>query len=109
MEDAFPPRDPANTKNWYGTSLYGWEWVCRLSLIDREAFWQFIFSGCDAISKNVKGWIQEAYTDANKLVNLAGVSHDVDWNSAAALEYLGPSGMSSSSNSMNIEIVADSY
>jgi len=25
MEDAFPPRDPANTKNWYGTSLYGWE------------------------------------------------------------------------------------
>jgi hypothetical protein len=25
MEDAFPPRDPANTTNWYGTSLYGWE------------------------------------------------------------------------------------
>lgn len=25
MKDAFPERDPANVKNWYGTSLYGWE------------------------------------------------------------------------------------
>jgi hypothetical protein len=44
---------------------------------------------------NIKGWIQEAYTDANKLVNVDGVKANIDWNSAAALEFLGPSGMSS--------------
>ncbi len=48
---------------------------------------------CDDIDKNIKGWIKEAYVDANKLVNYDGVKSNINWNSAAALEYLGPSGM----------------
>jgi len=31
-QDAFPPRDPLNVKNWFGTSLYGWEYI-RLHFI----------------------------------------------------------------------------
>jgi hypothetical protein len=27
MADAYPPRDPANIQNWYGTSLFGFEQV----------------------------------------------------------------------------------
>lgn len=27
MKDAYPERDPAKPQNWYGTSLYGWEYV----------------------------------------------------------------------------------
>jgi hypothetical protein len=73
MKDAFPPRDPANVLNWYGTSLYGWD-------------------KCDEKDTTWKEKIQEAYTDANKLVNYAGVRSNLDFNSAAALEYLGPSG-----------------
>lgn len=51
-----------------------------------------INSGCDDISPLIKGWIKEAYTDANKLVNYDGVKANIDWDSAAALEFLGPSG-----------------
>ncbi|KAH0556757.1 hypothetical protein GP486_005454 [Trichoglossum hirsutum] len=72
MRDAFPERDPANATNWFGTSLYGWD-------------------KCDDIDKNIKGWLKEAYTDANKLVNYDGVKSNIAWDSAAALEYLGPS------------------
>ncbi|KAI1740086.1 hypothetical protein F4680DRAFT_448280 [Xylaria scruposa] len=69
--DAFPPRDPYNSSNWFGTSLYGYD-------------------ECANISQNTKGWINEAYADANKLVNLQGVKSGIDWNSISALEYLGP-------------------
>ncbi|PWI71638.1 hypothetical protein PCL_11732 [Purpureocillium lilacinum] len=71
MKDAFPARDPFNSTNWWGTSLYGYD-------------------KCGDISSHIKGWINEAYTDANKLVNLEGVKEKIDWNSAASLEYLGP-------------------
>ncbi|KAJ2984320.1 hypothetical protein NUW58_g6102 [Xylaria curta] len=71
IRDAFPPRDPFNASNWFGTSLYGYD-------------------GCNDISEHIKGWINEDYTDANKLVNMQGVKDEIDWNSAAALEYLGP-------------------
>ncbi|KAK7926917.1 hypothetical protein PG985_003915 [Apiospora marii] len=67
MKEAYPPRDPANVTNWYGTSLYGYE--------------------------NIRGWINEAYADANKLVNIEGVASEINWDSAAALEYLGPSAL----------------
>lgn len=52
-----------------------------------------IISNCDNINKNWKEQIKEAYTDANRLVNIDGVKSEIDWNSAAALEYFGPSGM----------------
>ena len=73
MKDAFPSRDLLNASNWYGTSLYGWD-KCK----EKDSTW--------------KEKVIEAYTDSNKLVNLDGVRKDLDFNSAAALEYLGPSG-----------------
>ena len=73
MKDAFPSRDLLDASNWYGTSLYGWD-KCK----EKDPTW--------------KEKIIEAYTDSNKLVNLDGVRKDLDFNSAAALEYLGPSG-----------------
>lgn len=56
--------------NWSGTSLYG-------------------YNGC---TKNgfSKAKINDAYYDQWKLTNRKGVKKDIDWNSAAALEYLGP-------------------
>jgi len=27
IQDAFPERDPLNATNWFGTSLYGWEYI----------------------------------------------------------------------------------
>lgn len=27
IQDAFPARDPLNATNWFGTSLYGWEYI----------------------------------------------------------------------------------
>lgn len=56
--------------NWYGTKLYG-------------------FDGCDKIP-HAKEWINEAYADAIKLVDYDGVKENIRWDSAAALEYLGP-------------------
>ncbi|KAI0443025.1 hypothetical protein F4803DRAFT_550595 [Xylaria telfairii] len=67
-------KGPFSTFNWFGTSLYG-------------------FDECDKISPSIRGWINEAYADANRLVNLPGVKEKIDWNSAAALEYLGPSAL----------------
>ncbi|KAK8098814.1 uncharacterized protein PG998_012055 [Apiospora kogelbergensis] len=74
MKDAYPPRDPANVTNWFGTSLYGYD-------------------KCDEIDRSIRGWINEAYADANKLVNIEGVASNINWDSAAALEYLGPSAL----------------
>lgn len=37
--------------------------------------------------------IQQAYDDYKKLTNQKGVVSGIDWNSAAALELLGPAGM----------------
>lgn len=52
-----------------------------------------IVSGCDDIHKSIRGWIKEAYADAIKLVDFDGVKQNINWDSAAALEFLGPSGM----------------
>ncbi|KAJ6437230.1 aspartate-tRNA ligase [Purpureocillium lavendulum] len=71
MKNAFPSRDPFNSSNWWGTSLYGYD-------------------KCAEFSSHIKSWINEAYTDANRIVNLEGVKDNIDWNSAASLEYLGP-------------------
>ncbi|KAJ0333877.1 hypothetical protein COL922a_010324 [Colletotrichum nupharicola] len=69
MRAAEPPRDPVDVQNWFGTSLYGFE-----NCGDGGAI------------------IKQAYKDANKIVNLKGVKSDINWDSAAALEYLGPPG-----------------
>ncbi|KAJ8133212.1 hypothetical protein O1611_g410 [Lasiodiplodia mahajangana] len=74
MNDAFPSRDLADIQNWYGTSLFGWN-GCK----DKDPTW--------------KEKIIEAYADANKLVNYDEVKTRIDFNSAAALEFLGPSGL----------------
>ncbi|KAI0965230.1 hypothetical protein F4678DRAFT_467779 [Xylaria arbuscula] len=74
MTEAFPPRDLADIQNWYGTSLFGWN-GCK----DKDPTW--------------KQKIIEAYSDANKLIDYDEIKGRIDFNSAAALEYLGPSGL----------------
>ncbi|KAF3046677.1 hypothetical protein E8E11_000177 [Didymella keratinophila] len=44
-------------------------------------------------NKAWKSLTKEAYTDANKLVDAENVKNQIDWNSAAALQFLGPSGL----------------
>ncbi|KIW10169.1 hypothetical protein PV08_11130 [Exophiala spinifera] len=51
--------------------------------------WLWGFNGCDNVqTANIK----EAYNDFKTLSNTEGVLSNIDWNSAAALEYLGPPG-----------------
>ncbi|KEF57471.1 uncharacterized protein A1O9_05388 [Exophiala aquamarina CBS 119918] len=51
--------------------------------------WLWGFNGCDKVqTANIK----EAYDDFKTLSNTKGVLSNIDWNSAAALEYLGPPG-----------------
>ncbi|PPJ50821.1 hypothetical protein CBER1_06501 [Cercospora berteroae] len=65
------PSGGATTQNRVGTYLYG-------------------FDGC---AGDQKGWINEAYYDAWTMSSLDGVKANIDWNEAAALEFLGPLGL----------------
>ncbi|KAL8842264.1 MAG: hypothetical protein Q9170_000590 [Blastenia crenularia] len=70
LADAYPP-PPVGTYNYYPTRLFGYD-------------------GCDAANKAWKGNINEAYEDANSLVNVDGVKNNIKWDDAAALEFFGP-------------------
>ncbi|KAI9765507.1 MAG: hypothetical protein M1840_007333 [Geoglossum simile] len=70
---AYPPSVPG-ADNWFPTSLFG-------------------FEGCDERNRSWKGNINEAYDDANLIVNLDGVKNNINWNEAAALEFLGPAAL----------------
>jgi len=59
----------------------------RVSLILLTFQLTILDSGC---SKTWKRNIKEAYDDFKTLSNTDGVFQNIDWNSAAALEYLGP-------------------
>lgn len=50
-------------------------------------------SGCDAGNSAWKRNIKEAYDDAHKLVSDEEIKEHLDFNSAAAFEFLGPSGL----------------
>lgn len=47
-------------------------------------------SGCDDRNEAWKDNINEAFDDANKLVNVDGVKDNIKWDDAAALEFFGP-------------------
>lgn len=51
------------------------------------------YSGCDDKDKTWREKIIEAYSDASELVNHEDITEDLDFNSAAALQFLGPSGL----------------
>ncbi|KAB8198899.1 hypothetical protein BDV34DRAFT_218516 [Aspergillus parasiticus] len=51
------------------------------------------YVGCNEHFKGAKGKIDDAYYDAWLISNTAGVVSDIDWNSAAALEFLGAPGL----------------
>ena len=75
LPDNLPPSNETSgnvtaTGNWVGTSLYG-------------------YNGCAERGLN-KAKINDAYYDQWKLTNRDGIMRNIDWNSAAALEYLGP-------------------
>ncbi|KAL8806443.1 MAG: hypothetical protein Q9182_001358 [Xanthomendoza sp. 2 TL-2023] len=69
-----PPNGTAGANNLIGTWLYGYD-------------------GCHAKSPNYKGNIDEAYYDQWLMTNTHGVASDINWNEAAALEFLGPPGI----------------
>ena len=69
------PTGNANTQNKVGTHLYGYT-DCKK-----------IFGG------GAKGKIDGAYYDAWVISNTAGVASNIDWNNAAALEFLGAPGL----------------
>ncbi|KAB8276872.1 hypothetical protein BDV30DRAFT_235120 [Aspergillus minisclerotigenes] len=50
------------------------------------------YVGCEQF-KGAKGKIDDAYYDAWLIFNTAGVASNIDWNNAAALEFLGVSGL----------------
>jgi hypothetical protein len=56
---------------------------------DLEPQW----SDCKERDATWKEKIIESYKDANEIVNYENFAEDVDFNSAAALEFLGPSGL----------------
>lgn len=61
----------------------------RVQSITSARWLMIMTSGC---SGTWKANIKEAYDDFKTLSNTEGVSSNIDWNSAAALEYLGPAG-----------------
>ncbi|CAK1364023.1 hypothetical protein CB0940_04010 [Cercospora beticola] len=65
------PSGSPTTQNKMGTYLYGWE-------------------GCQPGQKDK---IKKAYYDAWTMSSLDGVKANIDWNEAAALEFLGPPGL----------------
>lgn len=68
-------RTDVSTQNSIGTWLYG-------------------YTGCKKVfGDGAKGKIDDAYYDAWLISNTAGVASDIDWNSAAALEFLGAPGL----------------
>ena len=54
--------------------------------------WLYGYTGCKKYP-GAKGKIDGAYYDAWQLSNTEGVASDIDWNNAAALEFLGPPGL----------------
>lgn len=86
ITDIYPPISVAASA---GTRLFGFKYVfvqlcfCVASLLIRS-------SECTFSEKKA---IQQAYDDYKKLTNQKGVGSGIDWNSAAALELLGPAGM----------------
>ncbi|MCJ1371368.1 hypothetical protein MMC20_002583 [Loxospora ochrophaea] len=75
LPDNLPPSNQTSGNvtaqgNWVGTSLYG-------------------YNGCKKAGFS-KAKINNAYYDMWKLTNRDGIKKNIDWNSAAALEFLGP-------------------
>jgi hypothetical protein len=73
--DAYPPYDPdPGANNFLGTRLFGWD-------------------GCGSIWSNERNAINEAYYDFSIIAETEAIYQNIDFNSAAALEFLGPSGL----------------
>ncbi|KAJ0414504.1 Spherulation-specific family 4-domain-containing protein [Aspergillus carlsbadensis] len=69
------PTGTVDPDNFLGTYLYG-------------------YNECNKIfGSGAKGKIDDAYYDAWVITNTAGVASDIDWNNAAALEFLGAPGL----------------
>lgn len=67
---AFPSTSDPSTRNILGTRLFGWE-------------------GC---SSDDRSRINEAYYDMSVIAETEGIYTNIQWNEAAAQEFLGPGG-----------------
>ena len=84
----FPPPDGVQLQNIFGTWLYG-------------------YTGCKKLFPGGKKKIDDAYYDSWVIANGAGVKSDIDWNSAAALEFLGPPGLNKDQQSQIQAVLAN--
>lgn len=56
--------------------------------------WLYGYTGCKKVfGDGAKAKIDNAYYDAWLMSNVAGVASNIDWNNAAALEFLGAPGL----------------
>lgn len=56
--------------------------------------WRYGYTGFKkAFGSGAKGKFDDAYYDAWLMSNTAGVASDIDWNNAAAVEFLGAPGL----------------
>lgn len=65
-----------------------------LSAQNKLGTWLYGYTDCKKVfGSGAKGKIDGAYYDAWLMSNTAGVASDIDWNNAAALEFLGAPGL----------------
>ena len=77
VSDNIPPlADQGNL-----TALDGSNWLST---------WLFGYEECNQRFTSGKARIDDAYYDMFYLTNVDGIMKNIDWNSAAALEFLGP-------------------
>lgn len=83
-----PPPDGVQIQNTFGTWLYG-------------------YIGCKKQFPGGKAKIDGAYYDSWVMANVAGVKSDIDWNEAAALEFLGAPGLNKDKQSQIQAVLAN--
>ena len=66
----------------------------NVSAQNKVGTWLYGYNGCKKFP-GAKGKIDGAYYDAWVMSNTEGVASDIDWNNAAALEFLGAPGLNS--------------
>lgn len=79
-----------------------------VSAQNRVGTFLYSYNDCKKIfGAGAKGKIDDAYYDAWVMSNTAGVASGIDWNSAAALEFLGAPGLNKDKQSQIQAVLAN--
>lgn len=77
-----------------------------VSAQNKVGTWLYGYNGCKNFA-GAKGKIDGAYYDAWVMSNTDGVNSDIDWNNAAALEFLGAPGLNQDKQSQIQAVLAN--